>query len=153
MKTLLGMLLLVSLTSGLALCVPEMLRAEASKTDAGPVTEPSPADKLVVLWTSGDRDVALKMVFMYTLNAKLNNWWTDVTFIIWGPSSKLLSSDGELQDQVKKMKQAGITLEACKACADQYGVSGKLQELGIDVKYMGLPLTQYIKEGRHVLTF
>ena len=24
------------------------------------------SDKLVVLWTSGDREVALKMVFMYT---------------------------------------------------------------------------------------
>jgi hypothetical protein len=27
---------------------------------------------LVVLWTSADREVALKMVFMYTLNAKRN---------------------------------------------------------------------------------
>ena len=30
--------------------------------------------ELVVLWTSGDRDVALKMVFMYTLNSKLKGW-------------------------------------------------------------------------------
>jgi hypothetical protein len=150
MKTLLGMLLLVLLTSGLALCAPMIL---SSKMDKGWVNEPRPADKVVVLWTSEDREVALKMVFMYTLNAKLNNWWADITFIVWGPSSKLLSSDSELQDQVKKMKQAGITLEACKACADQYGVSGKLQELGIDVKYMGQPLTTYIKEGRHLLTF
>ena len=28
-------------------------------------------DKLVVVWTSGDREVALKMVFMYTINSKL----------------------------------------------------------------------------------
>jgi len=51
------------------------------------------------------------------------------------------------------MKEVGIILEACQACADRYGVSGMLQELGIDVKYMGQPLTQYIKEGRHILTF
>ncbi|KXS47386.1 MAG: hypothetical protein AWL62_2688, partial [Halanaerobium sp. T82-1] len=35
------------------------------------------ADKnsLVVLWTSGDKEVAKKMVFMYTLNAKTRGWW------------------------------------------------------------------------------
>ncbi|TCO70689.1 hypothetical protein, partial [Marinisporobacter balticus] len=54
-------------------------------------------DKLVVLWTSGDREVAFKMVFMYTLNAKLKGWWKDVTLIVWGPSSKLLSEDAEVQ--------------------------------------------------------
>jgi hypothetical protein len=35
-------------------------------------------DKLVVLWTSDDKEVAFKMVFMYTLNAKLRGWWNDV---------------------------------------------------------------------------
>lgn len=29
-------------------------------------------DKLAVLWTSADREVALKMVFMYTYNSKVN---------------------------------------------------------------------------------
>jgi hypothetical protein len=112
-------------------------------------------DKLVVVWTSGDRDVALKMVFMYTYNASTTRfgWWQDVTLVIWGPSAKLLSVDTELQDYVHKMKEAGITLEACKACADMYEVSDELAGLGVDVKYMGDVLTGYIKEGRHVLTF
>jgi hypothetical protein len=113
----------------------------------------APAEKLVVLWTSGDRDVAMNMVFMYTLNAKLAGWWPDVTFIVWGPSAKLLSEDAELQAELGKMKIAGIVLEACIACSDRYGVTGKLRELGIDVKGMGKPLTAYIKEGRRVLTF
>ncbi len=108
---------------------------------------------LVVLWTSGDREVALKIVFMYTLNSKLQNWWKDVCFIIWGPSAKLLSEDAELQGYVKKMKEIGIVLEACKACADEYGVSKNLKKLGVNVKYMGKPLTKYIKEGRKVITF
>ena len=110
------------------------------------------ADHLVVLWTSGDRDVALKMVFMYTFNAKKRGWWKDVTFIVWGPSSRLLSEDAELQEGIARMKEAGIVLEACKACADQYGVSGSLSEMGIDVKYMGVPLTEYIRQ-KHVITF
>ena len=73
---------------------------------------------LVVLWTSGDREVALKMVFMYTLNAKLKDWWQEVILIVWGPSAKLLSQDQELQGKIEQMKAAGVVMEACKACAD-----------------------------------
>jgi hypothetical protein len=111
------------------------------------------ADTLVVVWTSADREVALKMVFMYTLNAKLKGWWTDVRFVVWGPSAKLLSEDKELQEKIEKMKSAGVVLEACKACSDQYGVSPALEAMGIDVKFMGLPLTDYLKSGLPVLTF
>ena len=110
-------------------------------------------DKLVVVWTSGDADVAKKMVYMYTYNAKKNGWWKEITFIIWGPSSKLLAEDTELQDYLAKMKDEGIVLEACKACADMYDVSDKLIDLGVDVKYMGTALTDYIKGNEHVITF
>lgn len=109
-------------------------------------------DQLVVVWTSGDVEVAIKMVYMYTYNAKKYGWWKDITFVIWGPSSKLLSENTELQDYIKKMKEEGIVLEACKACADMYGVSDKLTKLGVDVKYMGQVLTDYIL-NRHVITF
>ncbi|MDH8678223.1 DsrE family protein [Fusibacter bizertensis] len=109
-------------------------------------------DHLVVLWTSSDRDVAEKMVFMYTLNSKLRKWWSEVTLIVWGPSSKLLSEDQALQDQVVKMIEIGVEVVACKACADQYGVSDHLSELGIDVKYMGQPLTAYLKQGTKLIT-
>lgn len=113
----------------------------------------SSEENLVVIWTSGDREVALTMVFMYTLNSKVRKWWQNVNFIVWGPSAKLLSEDKELQESIEKMKEAGIVLEACKACADMYGVSEKLGEMGIDVRYIGGALTSYIKEGRKVLTF
>ena len=43
---------------------------------------------------------------------------------------------------------------ACKACADSYGVSDILEKMGIEVKYMGQPLTQYLKEDEYkVVTF
>jgi hypothetical protein len=47
----------------------------------------------------------------------------------------------------------GVVLEACKACSDSYGASDALAGLGIDVKYMGSPLTEMLKEGRRVLCF
>jgi len=119
-----------------------------------PTRKVTPAnDKLVVLWTSGYAEVAKKMVYMYTYNAKKNGWWDKITFIIWGPSSKLLAEDKELQDYLKKMKDEGVVLEACKACADMYHVSDKLTELGVDVKYMGQDLTNYIKNEKYIITF
>jgi hypothetical protein len=108
---------------------------------------------LVVLWTSGDREVALKMVFMYTVNAKKKGWWEDVIFIVWGPSARLLSEDRELQEQVGAMDEQGVVLEACKKCSDMYGVSEQLEQLNIDVKYMGEPLTGYLKQGMSTITF
>lgn len=106
--------------------------------------------KLLVVWTSGDKDVAQNMVFMYTYNAKKNGWWETVNLLIWGASSKLLSEDKELQETLLKMKEEGVALFACKACADIYGVSDKLTSLGIEVKYMGEPLTLYLKNKEWV---
>ena len=108
---------------------------------------------LVVIWSSGDREVALKMVFMYTYNAKKHGWWENITFIVWGPSEKLLAEDNELKNYLKKMIEEGVTVEACKACSDMYGVSEKLEKLGVDVKYMGVPLTEYLKNDMKIITF
>jgi hypothetical protein len=120
---------------------------QSGETDSVPAKE-----KLVILWTSGDRDVALKMVFMYTFNAMKNNWWEDITLVVWGPSAKLLTEDKELQEYLARIIESGVTVKACKGCADQYGVSGKLEELGITVLYIGKEFTDYIKEGREILT-
>jgi len=124
---------------------------QAQKTEKTKNKVLKPQDKLVVLWTSGDREVALKMAFMYTYNSKKYGWWDDITLVVWGPSAKLLSTDKELQDYIKKMLNSGITVKACKGCSDMYGVSKQLSDMGITVKYMG-ELTNYLKEGRHILT-
>ena len=115
-------------------------------------TEIANKDKLVVVWTSGDKEVAMKMVFMYTFNAKKYEWWDDITLLVWGPSSKLLTEDKELQDYVKKMLDSGIHVLACKGCADMYGISDELEQIGVTVRYTGKDLTSFIKE-RQVITF
>jgi len=112
--------------------------------------EPS---RLAVLWTSGDPEVATKVAFMYTLNAKRQGWFDEVTLIIWGPSSKLLSENAELQEEVAAMAEAGVEIVACKACADSYGVSKTLEDMGIEVKFMGRPLTEMLKGDWEVITF
>ena len=115
--------------------------------------EEKAANHLLIVWTSGDPDVAHKMVFMYAYNAQKNGWWDQVTLLVWGPSAKLSSEDKDIQASLKRMKDQGVELLACKACADQYGVSPKLEELGIEVKYTGTYLTDFIKSGKKVITF
>jgi hypothetical protein len=104
-----------------------------------------PVNKLALLWTSQDKEVAQKMVFMYAKNAKLRDLWSRVLLIIWGPSAKLLANEVELQEELEELKLSGVELQACQACADQYGVSEKLRSLGIEVISMGLPITSYLK--------
>jgi len=109
--------------------------------------------KLGVLWTSGDADVAYKVCFMYTNAAKKRQWFDEVELIVWGPSSRLLAGDKNLQAEIKKMRENGVVVKACLACADLYGVTDKLRELGIEVKYMGQPLSEMLKSDWKVLTF
>ena len=51
------------------------------------------------------------------------------------------------------MIKDGVILEACIACSNMLGVTEELQALGIDVKGMGVPLTSYLKDGYHVLSY
>ncbi|MFP4646673.1 MAG: DsrE family protein [Candidatus Acetothermia bacterium] len=110
-------------------------------------------DSLTVLWTSGDREIALNMMFMYLSNARPQGWWEEVTLIIWGPSAKLSAGDEEIQKGLTKLKELGVKLEACVVCAERYGVVDDLEELGIDVYGMGQPLTEAIKGEKSVITF
>jgi hypothetical protein len=90
---------------------------------------------------------------MYVNVAAKNSWWNEISLIIWGPSSKLTSENIDIQKKIKEMQKSGVKVEACKACADQYGVSDKLIQLGIEVKYMGKPLTEILKSNKKLVTF
>jgi len=44
-------------------------------------SETSASEKLVIIWSSADRDVALNMVFMYASNSIGS--WDDITLVVW----------------------------------------------------------------------
>jgi hypothetical protein len=114
---------------------------------------PAAPSRLAVIWSSADPDVAMRVCFMYTHAAKTQKWFDEVTLIVWGPSARLLAGDKDLQAEVKAMAADGVKVVACQACADSYGVTPQLRALGIEVKYMGKPLTDMLKDGWKVLTF
>lgn len=109
--------------------------------------------KLNVLWTTGEKDVALRMIFVYLMDAKANGWWDEVNLIIWGPSAKLVGENRLIRQEIDLLLQSGITIEACQACTDSYNVTGLLSKLGINVHFMGEPLTDYLNSGDKLITF
>jgi len=111
------------------------------------------SNKLVVLWVSGDKEVAELSCLMYTQAAMRKNWFDEVILLIWGPSAGLLAADSDLQEKVVAMQEDGVIIEACKTCTNMLGVTEELEDLGIDVKSLGEPLTRYLKEGYRVLTY
>jgi hypothetical protein len=120
------------------------VRAAESETATG---------KLAVLWTSGDPDVAHRVCFMYAHNAKKQGWFDEVRLVVWGPSQRLLAGDKDLQAVVKAMQEDGVIVEACVACAKTYGLVDTLKGLGLEVKSMGKPLTEFLKSDYEVITF
>jgi len=113
--------------------------------------EPDTSKDLVVLLTTGEKDVITKMVSVY-LGFKRDSWG-DITVLIWGPSGKLIANDKEVQEGIVKLQEKGIKIQVCKWCAEQYLVDAKLAELGFEVDYMGTPLTEYLQSDKRVIVF
>lgn len=107
--------------------------------------------KLNILWTTAELPTIENMLCMYTINSIKNKWWDEINIIIWGASSKAVGEEPKIRELIKKMLDSGITIEACKACADKYKTSSLLKELGVTVKYMH-KITEYIKGEDHFIT-
>lgn len=103
-------------------------------------------DKLIILWVSGDRDAALNMVLMYTLKSNSEKWWKECKLISWGPSNKLIAEDPDVRLMLTQIMDTGVKVEACKRCAEGYGIEEALEAMGVEIKLMGEPLTEYLQD-------
>jgi len=112
----------------------------------------SDPDHLYILWTNSDPIVAEKMVFMYAGNSLRREWWKRVTVIIWGSTASLAAGDQDIRSQIEELREVGVEFSACKACADQLGVTEELEALGVEVIYWGEPLTQLLRERANLLS-
>ncbi|MDR2921612.1 MAG: DsrE family protein [Tannerella sp.] len=108
-------------------------------------------DKLHILWTTDNKDTIFNMLSMYAINSKRRGWWKEVNVILWGASVKLAGNDTQVQTEILEMQQHGISVEACKDCCDNFNVAEVLLKLGINVRYMGEPMTAYIKAGEKLI--
>ena len=107
---------------------------------------------LYLLWTNDNLITAEKMVFMYAINSLTQGWWGKVTLIAWGATIKLIRENADIQKKVKEAQDAGVHVSACKACANQLGVTETLEKLNIEIKYWGKPLTEILTSDEKLLT-
>lgn len=108
--------------------------------------------KLYILWTNADVFTSDKMVMMYATNSMLNHWWDDITVIIWGATADLVAKNELIQTKIEIAQHAGVHFSACKACADQLGVTDKLIGLNIEMKYWGEGLTDILQNNEKLIT-
>ena len=109
-------------------------------------------EKLFILWTNDNPITSEKMVCMYAHNSIKEHWWDEVTIIIWGATAKYVGNDQEIQKQLIQMMKDGVKVSACKACADQLGVTLLLENIGIEVTYWGESLTKILKKNQNSIT-
>ncbi len=109
--------------------------------------------KLNVLWTTAEKDVAMRMIFIYLMDAKSMGWYDEITLIIWGPSARLVAEDKQVQQELDFLMQSGVEVIACQGCTEAYKVTEDLRALGIDVKFMGEPLTRVLHSDDRLVTF
>lgn len=109
-------------------------------------------EKLNILWTTDNKDTIFNMLSMYALNSKRLGWWKNVNVILWGASVKFVGNDTQIQTEVLEMLRNGISVEACKDCCHNFNVVDILLKLGVNVRYMGQPLTEYIKADEKLIT-
>lgn len=110
-------------------------------------------NKLLIIWSTEELEVAKKMVFLYSGVILPRGYWDEAILMIWGPSARLLSENKELQNKVKKIANTGVKIQACVVCTDEYGVSKKLQNLGVELTHTGETLTQALQNDWKTITF
>jgi len=108
--------------------------------------------ELNVLWTSGDPITSEHFLFLYTVNAKKRGWFDQVNIIVWGASAKLIAENKDIQALVIEALDAGVSISGCLHCAQSLGVENDLRRLGIDLLYMGEPLSDLLKSDAKLIT-
>ena len=108
--------------------------------------------ELLILWTNDNIGTALNMVLMYAENAKVKGWWKNVTLLVWGSSSKLISVNSEIQNYIHILLKEKVRVIACKQCAENYNIVDNLEKQGIEVFYTGVFLTEWLKDGKKLIT-
>jgi len=110
-------------------------------------------NKLLIIWSTEEKEVAKKMVLLYSSVILPRSYWDEAILMVWGPSARLLSQDKELQDKIQEIAQTGVKVQACVVCTDDYDVSEELENIGIELTHTGEMLTQALQSDWKVITF
>lgn len=134
------------------------LATTAAANPPGAEYSPQGSGNVVVLIKSGDaEDIFFGLLFADRANR--NQWMDNVKVVLWGPAQKTLAELPADSEQIKLLKgiiaSGGKTsrIWACKACADRYGVTDKMEKLGCEVFHVGNATSYLLKLGYRMWTW
>lgn len=110
-------------------------------------------NKLLIVWSTEEVEVAKKMVLLYGSVILPRGYWDEAHLMIWGPSARVLAEDEELQKMLETLQQSGVETSACVVCSDDYGVSDTLESFGVKTIHTGELLTEALQNDWKVITF
>jgi hypothetical protein len=110
-------------------------------------------NKLLIVWSTEEIEVAKKMVLLYSSVILPRGYWDEAHLMVWGPSARLLVENQELQQMLKTVQDTGVQTTVCVVCSDEYGVTDKLKELGVEAIHTGEFLTEALQSDYKVVTF
>ena len=111
------------------------------------------ANKLLLVWSTEEVEVAKKMILLYSSVILERGYWDEAHLMIWGPSARVLAENKELQTMLQVVQSSGVETSACVVCSDDYGVSEKLETLGVKTIHTGELLTEALQSDWKVITF
>lgn len=102
--------------------------------------------KLLIVWASGDPEVALKLPLLYGSVILERGYWEEAHLMVWGPSIKLAQHDPHIQERLEQMRESGVTMSACIVCTDDYAATDAIRAQGIEPTHTGEMLTACLKD-------
>lgn len=109
-------------------------------------------EKLTILWTSGEKDVALKVVLRYAESALEKGLWKQIEILVWGPSVQLAADDENVKAKIESLIAQGVKMKACVVCAEEYGVTQTLEEMHVKLDMVGEDVTRIIQDQTPLLS-
>jgi len=109
-------------------------------------------DKLYIVWTNDNPDTSENMVCAYAQSSMQNNWWNEVTIIMWGAVVKYVANDSRIQKRLQEVAEHGVRISGCRSCAEQFDAVETIEALGFELDYWGESLTRLLKEDQKILT-
>ena len=103
-------------------------------------------DKVLIIISTSDAGKA-QTGAMYALNSLKHGWMEDVKLILFGPAQDLILQDEKFRNLVQQYQEIEENVVACKFISDRDEKSEALDKIGIQVKYVGEMISNYIKDG------
>ena len=109
------------------------------------------ASKAMVIISTAEKQKALTGI-MYAVNAQKNKWIDDMKVIFFGPFENLICEDKDVVKAASQLLDYQTPI-ACKFLSDRNGISDELEDLGVNVDYVGSLISGYLAEGYIPLVF